>query len=248
MTIPFSIQRPAFLAVTLLALTTTAVTRVQAAEDDYVFCIVQSLSDFSGETKSTRYYTAIFLGDYSFTIGVENDFYDYLKEEAGVKPNRGATWCFKGDSLAEAEREYASHVHDDKQVFRVVHTKWAPDDFTNQPLQDFTITVPVNRREVTVCVRDHECEDGDDVRVSVNGGNVFSGEIVNAWACSDVAVTEGRNAVELYAVNGSGRKGNCSYADANTGEIRVSGANVQTQSWRHRGGAGSRASIIVTVQ
>lgn len=243
-----SIQVPVFLAALLLALTTAAVTRAQAAEDDYVFCIVQSMSDFSGETKTTRYYSAIFLGDYSFTTGVENDFYDYLKEEAGVQPNRGATWCFKGNSLAEAEREYASHVRDDKQVFRVVHTKWAPDDFTNRPLQDFTITVPAHRREVTVCVRDHECEDGDDVRVSVNGGNVFSGEIVNDWACSDVAVTEGRNAVELYAVNGSGRKGNCSYADANTGEIRVSGENVQTQSWRHRGGAGSSASIIVTVQ
>ncbi len=59
---------------------------------------------------------------------------------------------------------------------------------------------------------------------------------------------EGNNRVEFFASNGTGRKGNCSYADANTGEIRVEGMNNETQSWRDRGGAGSSASIIVKVR
>ena len=99
-----------------------------------------------------------------------------------------------------------------------------------------------------MCVRDHECEDGDRVRVSVNGSRVFSGEIDNDWVCEDVRVRQGNNRVDLYAFNGSGRKGNCSYADVNTGEIRVEGVNKEVQSWRHRGGAGSSASIIVKVR
>ena len=101
---------------------------------------------------------------------------------------------------------------------------------------------------MNICIRDHECEDGDEVRVSVNGISVLREEIVNEWSCRSVPVTEGRNSIELYAINGSGRKGDCSYADANTGEIRIEGENIQTQSWQHRGGAGSSAAIIVTVQ
>ena len=58
----------------------------------------------------------------------------------------------------------------------------------------------------------------------------------------------GRNEIELYAINGTGRKGNCSYADENTGELRVEGENAESQLWRHRGGAGSSAAIIVDVQ
>ena len=33
-----------------------------------------------------------------------------------------------------------------------------------------------------ICVRDHECEDGDEIRVDVEGRTIFSGEIVNEWA------------------------------------------------------------------
>ena len=35
------------------------------------------------------------------------------------------------------------------------------------------------------------------------------------------------------------------YADGNTGEIRVTGENTETQVWRHPGGAGSKARIVV---
>ena len=52
--------------------------------------------------------------------------------------------------------------------------------------------------------------------------------------------------IELTALNGTGFKGDCNFADANTGEIRVSGLNAETQVWRHREGAGSQALIIVS--
>lgn len=99
------------------------------------------------------------------------------------------------------------------------------------------------------CVRDHECEDGDRVRVSINGIELLDEEIVNAWSCRTLTLREGRHYVELFAVNGTGYKGeDCNHADMNTGEIRVTGEDAQTQSWRHRGGAGSGASLEVVVR
>ena len=169
-------------------------------------------------------------------------------DEAGKEPSRGDTWCFFEDSAAAAQRDLDRRMRSDRRSYRVVETRWAPDTFSAQPLRDFHITVSSGRREVGVCVRDHECEDGDRVRVSVNGGRVLSGEIDNDWDCERVEVREGRNRVELFAVNGTGRKGNCSYADVNTGEVRVEGKNAETQSWRHRGGAGSSAHIVVDVR
>ena len=97
-----------------------------------------------------------------------------------------------------------------------------------------------------ICVRDHECEDGDKISVEVEGSTIFSGEIDNDWDCYNLTVWSGESyAVELTAINGTGYKGDCSYRDENTGEIRVTGENTETQVWRHRGGAGSKARIIV---
>ena len=97
-----------------------------------------------------------------------------------------------------------------------------------------------------ICVRDHECEDGDEISVDVEGRTIFSGEIDNDWDCQTLEVRGGESyVVELTALNGTGYKGNCSYIDENTGEIRVTGENIETQVWRHRGGAGSKARIIV---
>ena len=134
-------------------------------------------------------------------------------------------------------------------ALRVSHTPEGGGDDA-APIEDFPVVIPGHcPREVEVCVRDHECEDGDEIRVTVNGGVVFEGELFNRWQCADVAVGVGDNAVELLALNGSGFKGPCSYADANTGEIRVTspGGAREVQSWRHRGGAGSRASLVVGV-
>ena len=211
------------------------------AGDEHIFCIG---TDVQG---TSRYYSAIFLEDYSKALRLKLDFHEYL-EEQGVEAGYLDAWCFFERSYPAAEREYARHVRSDEDTYRIVRTNWAPEGFDSQPLRDFNITVSSSHREVRVCVRDHECEDGDKVRVSVNGGRVFSGEIDNDWVCDDVPVREGGNRVELFAVNGTGHKGNCSYADVNTGEIRVEGKNNETQSWRHRGGAGSSASINVTVR
>ena len=139
-----------------------------------------------------------------------------------------------------------------------MRTNWVPgssrgsgtgsEPFSAQAIRDFHISVPSSPYELRVCVRDHECEDGDRVRVSIDGRTVISTEIGNQWSCQEVALRKGRHETELHALNGTSRKGNCSYDDVNTGEIRVSGRNAQTQSWKHRGGKGSRASLEVPVR
>ncbi len=117
---------------------------------------------------------------------------------------------------------------------------------SEQDIQDFSIKIRGSTGSLKVCVRDHECEDGDKIRVEVDGRSIFSGEIDNDWDCYTLDVWAGESyAVELTALNGTGYKGDCSYRDENTGEIRVTGENTETQVWRHRGGAGSKARIIV---
>ncbi len=117
---------------------------------------------------------------------------------------------------------------------------------SDQAIQDFSMKIRGSTGTLKVCVRDHECEDGDKIRVEVDGRSIFSGEIDNDWDCYTLDVWAGESyAVELTALNGTGYKGDCSYRDENTGEIRVTGENTETQVWRHRGGAGSKARIIV---
>ncbi|MXY99237.1 SUMF1/EgtB/PvdO family nonheme iron enzyme [Candidatus Poribacteria bacterium] len=113
-------------------------------------------------------------------------------------------------------------------------------------IRDFPMKIKGATGSLDICVRDHECEDGDKISVDVEGRSIFSGEIVNGWDCQTIEVLGGETyVVELTALNGTGYKGDCSYADANSGEIRVTGENTETQSWRHRGGAGSKARLIV---
>ena len=114
-------------------------------------------------------------------------------------------------------------------------------------LEDFPVQIEGETGTIDLCVRDHECEDGDAIDVDVESRNVFSGEIVNEAMCSTLEVEAGRNyVIELTALNGTGFKGACDFADVNTGEIVVRGLNAQTQVWRHREGAGSQARIVVT--
>lgn len=122
-------------------------------------------------------------------------------------------------------------------------------DVVEDQLDDFDVTIPGScAREVDVCVRDHQCEDGDEARVTVNGAVVFSGELFNAEHCVTVPVREGSNTIELYAINGTGFKGDyCSHIDANSGQIDVTGGNEQSQTWLHLGGAGSSAALNVTI-
>ena len=114
-------------------------------------------------------------------------------------------------------------------------------------LEDFPVRIEGETGTIDICVRDHECEDGDAIDVDIDGRNVFSGEIANEAMCSALEVEAGREyVIELSALNGTGFKGACNFADANTGEIVVRGLNSETQVWRHREGAGSRARIVVS--
>lgn len=73
-------------------------------------------------------------------------------------------------TMVEAERDQTRIVPDDP-----------PPGGTRQ-IQDVSTTIPSSCPvEAEVCVRDHAAEDGDQVRVSINGNVAFSGEILNRW-------------------------------------------------------------------
>ena len=219
-----------------------------ASADDYMFCTLHPATGVGAHRQ--YYYTAIFQGYYTFKAEYNAGFKDYLEESQEGADN--VLWsdglCFVEDTRAAAQRELKRRKSSNERLnIKVVQTNWAPDTdtFTSKPLEDFNITVSKDDRSVEVCVRDHECADGDKVRVTVNSRRIFSGEIDHGWDCAKVRVTKGRNRIKMYAVNGTGYKGNCNHENVNTGEIRVRARNSETQSWRHRGGAGSSADIIV---
>ena len=237
------------LLVFLIARPVALVNAVQ--DDDHIWCVFTET--LPGELGYVRaFYTAVFLGDYSFTLGYENAFRDFLEDQYGRDFDFILDeYCFFEGTPQAASRRLDSSIDLDRQIYGrgLIETRWAPDDFSNTDIQDFNLRISGDSADLQICVRDHECEDGDRIRVTVDGRMVFSGEIDNDWSCSAIDVRAGqRYSVELQAINGTGRKGNCSYADVNTGEIRVEGENVETQSWRHRGGAGSSAEIIVTAR
>ena len=221
-------------------------------EDAYIYCSTSAIVAGIGDW----YFTGVFAGNYDSRNSYIGDFLDYLETQGHYAS--GDSWsCFAEDSRAAAQEALAGHIDDIRRMGHpTLPTGWRPgaafaaaEPFTPRPLQDFSIAVPASPYDVEVCIRDHECEDGDRVRVSINGIELMSEEIVNAWICRNVALGEGRHDIELFAINGTGFKGeDCSHADGNTGEIRVTGEDSQTQSWRHRGGAGSSAGIEVTVR
>ncbi len=228
-----------------------------AQHADHIYC-VQHTDGGQQSIEPIAYYTDIFIGNYIHSTAYENDFSNYLRgnEQGHFFFN---SFCFFERTREEAEADFSHHATQSEYAgYRVIRTGWSPmsasapeageRSFTPQPIRDFAISVPSSPYDVQVCVRDHECEDGDRVRVSVNGSTLLAEEIVNEWSCRQVSLGEGQHDIELYAVNGTGYKGDCSYADENTGELRVTGADSQTQSWRHRGGAGSSANIEVTIQ
>lgn len=179
---------------------------------------------------------------------------------------RGVDYTGTSSATANADGHFDIDVRPESEVELIaVSDEWSSDVLSIQTgdsdlslnscltvlgdrgLADFPIFIEGETGTVDICVRDHECEDGDAIRVDVEGSNIFSGEIINDAACSTLDVEAGRDyEIELTALNGTGYKGMCSFADANTGEIQVRGLNVETQVWRHRKGAGSQARIIIT--
>lgn len=94
-----------------------------------------------------------------------------------------------------------------------------------------------------MCVRDHASEDGDRVRVSVNGNVAFSGEILNRWQCRVVPVRSGQNQVNFLALNTGSTA-------PNTGSLRITGRGDSAgmvQQWSHDANAGSEARLLVTI-
>ena len=247
--------RPLVAALAILGVVLGSDYALGQAGDDYIYCLRTGGDEYA--KYDTYYYTAVFVGDYGWTLGHENDFYDFLK---GNEPDRffRHSYCFHEPTRERVERRIRDDVDDQaRKRYHVIRTGWAPGGgrahggggaFAPQPIRDVRVSVPSNPYDVEVCVRDHQCEDGDRVWVSVDGAELLGGEIFNRWQCRRVSLREGRHDIELYAVNGTGYKGECSYADGNTGELRVTGRDAQTQSWRHRGGQGSRANLEVIVR
>lgn len=225
---------------------------IRAQDDrDFYYCRV-----FDGQsTYLSAPFAGLSKGRHDFERAKWADmFVQYLKKSYNLWDSSPLHDCHL--DLFHGDRFRSHYIHARTRASRnsvsVVDSLWTPyenEGLAERHLRDFHISVPASDRSVRVCVRDHECEDGDRVRVSVNGRAVFGDvEIVNEWACQPVPVHQGRNSIELYAINGTGRKGNCSYRDGNTGEIRVESRNAETQTWMHRGGKGSNANIVVTVR
>ena len=224
----------------------------EQSQGDFVYCSVSEFVAGIGDS----YVTGVFPAGNDSTHGYIGEFYDFLHAQ-GLDADRQSWTCSVEPTRAEAEQALLRFIGNvESGGTTVARTGWRPgatvaevESFTPRPLQDFRIAIPASPYDVEVCIRDHQCEDGDRVRVSINGIELMSGEIVNAWMCRTVPLRDGRHDIELFAINGTGFKGeDCSHADGNTGEIRVTGADTQTQSWRHRGGAGSSAGIEVIVR
>ena len=123
-----------------------------------------------------------------------------------------------------------------------------PDDDKNLRDTNFNINVPESEQEIRICVRDHSCEDGDRIRLLINGGEVYIGEIYNEPSCVIVPVHSEENSLQLYAINGTGGKGNdCSYEPINTGQIIIQGINWESAKWGLSPGSSnfSKVNIIL---
>ncbi len=175
-----------------------------------------------------------YVGSSSATTDVDGRF------EIAVRPNSELELSAAADGSVYSDAQMIHTERDDMSLDGCLTVTG------DQGLRDFPMKIKGATGSLEICVRDHKCEDGDEISVGVEGRTIFSGEIVNEWDCQTLEVRGGeRYEVELTALNGTGYKGNCSYIDENTGEIRVTGENTETQVWRHRGGAGSKARLIV---
>lgn len=221
---------------------------VKAAKGEFIHCNYVEADPLAQDEERTVYYSAVFLADYSDARRFKSDFAKYLRNEYSAK--RGDAYCFFQREEPAAKRDQERRMDDDKRVDLYDHfeqTGWRPSGADNSPISDFHISVCNPSDTVEICVNDHACEDGDEIRVSFNGGVIFSGELFNQWDCDDVSVSAGNSySLDLLALNETGGKGGCPN-QVNTGAMRVTGANTQTQEWRHRGQTGSTAQLIVTL-
>lgn len=102
------------------------------------------------------------------------------------------------------------------------------------------------KHSVDVCLRDTQCEDGDILDITLNGSALIRMELFNTDSCVSIPVSSGTNYLGVYAVNGTGFKGNCNYSDNNTGEVTVKGITSQkTQVYTVVGGQSSYGELKI---
>ena len=163
--------------------------------DRYIFCL-----SHVGMDNTQAYFSSVFPGE-SLNVSYKSEFSDFIKDRYGAEAWNTA--CHPWEDYPTAARSLELDMRTGKLAHgddNVIATNWGSDKLASIPLQDFNIKVSSSNPQVRVCVRDHECEDGDRILVSVNGSQVFSGEIDNGWDCKDMRVTSGKNRVELYAI------------------------------------------------
>ena len=152
-------------------------------DDDFIYCHRDEGQLREGERV---FFTDVFRGDYGWTVGYENDFLGHIESQGVDIGAYSGSFCFFEPTRTAAEGARSRDMDEYRSGgYTVVRTGWAPDgslgaaagseSFTPQPLRDFRISIPTSPYDVEVCVRDHECEDGDRVRVSVNGIELMSG-------------------------------------------------------------------------
>ena len=103
---------------------------------------------------------------------------------------------------------------------------------TQPPLDARPIEVVMSKYNpvIDLCIYDYGCDDGDRIKVTLNGGDVFRGELYAERQClTDLDVRLGGNSIVLTALNGSGGKGGCPN-EVNTGAVLV--ASVDENSWQ----------------
>lgn len=259
----------------LLGLCILGVSSWALGEDgsDYIYCSLLT-SGNAHEVGDALSYTGVFPGDfYGSRQEYLKGFHEYLRASDSEQVYLSLELCDFEETREKAEERLLAEARESELAgHRVVYTNWTPDGgesdvgpFLDQPIRDISLRISgtepyrqpwfsegytVDPNVLSICVRDHECEDGDKVSVLVNGNGVLTAEIVADWHCEEVTLMPGAHAIELRAVNGTGFKGeDCSHADVNTGEIMIaSDREDSVQRWRHRGGAGSSATLNVTVE
>jgi hypothetical protein len=103
--------------------------------------------------------------------------------------------------------------------------------------------------QLRICVRDYSAEDGDILRVSVNGVAVFERELLFSDYCQQVTFREGENTITGTAINDGTNP-------PNSGEIAVSAINdrgepiastTRIQKYLLAAGNSSSSNITVTI-
>lgn len=110
-----------------------------AAEDDHMFC------EAGDRNSRVTYFSAIFLGDYSYgSARARLDFHNYLKD-AGRNPDFSSTFCWPGtiygeDTYERAEWELEQKVRERQWYpysdWAVVRTEWKPGHSDQRPPSD----------------------------------------------------------------------------------------------------------------